>query len=368
MTWEPGRLDDQQHLSAADPGGMLLAVAASAAQVRTGHRAAVEAGVDRLSAQGRPRAVVVAGMGTAGLTGDILAAVCGNGVPVPIVTLRSYQLPGWVGATDLVFAVSATGDDDETVSVAVQAVRRGCGLLAVCPPGSPLEAVAVQASAIHVPVRVEGQPRSGLWLLTVPVVVAASALGLVTAEPEVFERVAAILEDIANRCRPSSESFVNPGKSLAMDLAESIPMIWGSSPVACAAAYRLACQLNETGKYPAVFGQLPEAAHNQVAALEGPLAERDIFADEAGPTLRLVMLRDVEEHPQVTRQREVSLRLAHDRDVPVSELTAEGVHPLERLATLVGLADYAATYLALGYAVDPTPVATITELRARISQ
>ncbi|GGT03056.1 SIS domain-containing protein [Nonomuraea spiralis] len=368
MTWEPGRLDDQRHLAEADPGGMLLAVASSAAQVRTGHRAAVEAGVDRLAGLGRPRAVVVAGMGTAGLTGDILAAVCGNGVPAPIVTLRSYQLPGWVGATDLVIAVSATGDEDETVSVAVQAVRRGCALLAVCPPGSPLEAVAVQASALHVPVRAEGQPRANLWLLTIPVVAAASALGLVTAGPEVFERVAAILEDIAHRCRPSSESFINPGKSLALDLAESIPMIWGSSPVACAAARRLASQLNESGKYPAIFGELPEAGHNQVAALEGPLAERDIFADEAGPTLRLVMLRDVEEHPQVTRQRETSLRLATDRDVPVSELTAEGVHPLERLATLIGLADYAGTYLALGYDVDPTPVATITELKARVSQ
>ncbi|NUP78564.1 MAG: mannose-6-phosphate isomerase [Nonomuraea sp.] len=368
MTWEPARLDDQHHLGEADPGGMLLAVASSAAQVRTGHRAAVEAGVDRLSGQGRPRAVVVAGMGEAGVVGDLLAAVCGNGVPLPIVTLRSYQLPGWVGATDLVVAASATGDDDETVAVAVQAVRRGCGLLAVCPPGSPLEAVAVQASAIHVPVRPSGPSRANLWLLTVPVIVAASALGLVTVDGDVYERVAKTLENISHQCRPASESFVNPGKSLAMELAESIPMIWGSSPVACAAAYRLASQLNQNAKYPAVFGELPEAGHNQIAALEGPLAERDIFADTSGPALRLVMLRDVEEHPQVTRQREASTRMARDRDVPVTELTAEGVHPLERAASLIGLADYAGTYLALGYGVDPTPVATITELKARISQ
>jgi glucose/mannose-6-phosphate isomerase len=153
-----------------------------------------------------------------------------------------------------------------------------------------------------------------------------------------------------------------------MELAESIARVWGSSPVTSAAAYRLASQLNQNGKYPAICGGLPEAGHNQVAALEGPLAERDIFADEATPTLRLVMLRDVEEHPQVTRQREASLRLARDRGVPVTELTAEGEHPLERAASLIGLADYASAYLALGYAVDPTPVATITELKARISQ
>ncbi len=62
------------------------------------------------------------------------------------------------------------------------------------------------------------------------------------------------------------------------------------------------------------------------------------------------------------------MRLAQDRDVPVTELAADGAHPLERLASLIGLGDYASTYLALGYGIDPTPVAAITELKARISQ
>ncbi|MEW1843877.1 SIS domain-containing protein [Nonomuraea angiospora] len=368
MTWEPERLDDQRHLSEADPGGMLPAVASSAAHVRTGYRTAVETRVDRLADHGRPRAIVVAGMGGSGIVGDILAAIVGNGAPLPIVPLRSYQLPGWVGATDLVVAVSGSGDAEETVSVATQAVRRGCTLLGVGAPGSPLEAVATQASAIYVPVPVTGSSRASLWLLAAPVIVAAAALRLVQADADLFERVAKTLEDMAHRCRPSSESFINPGKSLAMDLAESVPMIWGSSPVAAVAAYRLACQLNANAKYPAVHGELPEAGHNQVEVFDGPLAERDIFADTAGRTLRLVVLRDVEEHPQVTRRRETSVRLARERDVPVTELSAEGEHPLERMATLIALGDYASTYLALGYAIDPTPVSAITELKARISQ
>lgn len=368
MTWEPGRIDDQAHLSEGDPGGMLPAVAASAAHIRTGHRAAVEAGVERLMAPGRPRAIVVAGVGSSGIAGDILAAVVGNGAPLPIVTVRSYQLPGWVGANDLFVAVSGAGDTEETLSLATQAVRRGCTLLGVGPAGSPLEAIAVQASASYVAVPVTGPPRANLWLLTVPLIVAAAALRLVPADADLFERVAGGLEDMAHRCRPSSESFVNPGKSLAMDLAESLPMIWGSSAATSVAAYRLACQLNANAKYPAIYGELPEAAHNQVAAFDGPMAERDIFADTSGPTLRLVMLRDVEEQPEVARRREAVLRLARERDVRVTELTAEGTHPLERIAMLIALCDYASVYLALGYAIDPTPVPAITELKARISQ
>ncbi|WP_312888106.1 bifunctional phosphoglucose/phosphomannose isomerase [Nonomuraea rhodomycinica] len=368
MIWEPDRLDDQHHLTDGDPGGMLLAVAASAAQVRTGHRVAVEAGLPGSAGGSRPRAVVVAGMGGSAIAGDILAAVCGRGAPLPIVTVRSYQLPGWVGAADLVVAVSCSGRTEETLSAATEAVRRGCRLIAVGGAGSPLEAIARQASAPFVPVPAVGQPRANVWLLTVPLIVAAAALGLVSAEPELFEEVAVTLEGIAHRCRPSSESFINPGKTLAMELAESVPMIWGTSPLAAVAGYRLACQLNENAKYPAIFGELPEANHNQVVAFDGPFAQRDIFSDEPGRGLRLVLVRDSEEHPQVTRRREASARLAHERDVPVSELAAEGEHPLVRMASLIGLADYASVYLALGYGIDPTPVSAITELKSRIAE
>lgn len=367
MIWEPERLDDQHHLSEADPGGMLRAVAASAAHVRTGYRCAVEAGVDRLSAAIRPRAVVVAGVGGSALAGDLLAAVCGQGAPVPVVTVRSYQLPGWVGATDLVIAVSWSGETGETLAMAGEAVRRGCSLLAIGPAGSPLEAVAVQSSSVYVPIPTEGRPRADFWLVATPLVVAAAALGLGRAEPTDYERAARVLEDLAHRCRPSSESFINPGKSLAMELAETVPMIWGSSPLAAVAAARLAARLHENAKYPAMAGELPEACHDQLAVLDGPLAQRDIFADTASRTLRLVLLRDLEEHPAVTGTREAAVRIAQDRSVPVTELAADGAHPLERLASLIGLADFAGTYLALGYGVDPTPVVPITELKARTS-
>jgi bifunctional phosphoglucose/phosphomannose isomerase len=379
--FEPDRLDDQDYLAEADPSGMLRAVASSAAQVRTAYRAAVEAGV--AGAEGaagmtrgqRPRAIVVAGMGASALAGEVLEAICGNGAPLPIVTVRGYRLPGWVGAADLVIAVSRSGRTEETVALTAEAVRRGCPVLGVGGPDSPLAALVRQGGGRFVPVSgVAEQSRATMWALAVPPIVAAAAMGLTHAGEDVFESVARGLEDIAHRCRPSSESFINPGKALAMELAGSIPMIWGTSPIAMVAAHRMSSQLNENAKYPAIWGQMPEVNHNQIATLDGPLAGRDIFADpfddEPGSEnarLRLVLLRDVEEHPQVVKRRVASIRLAQDRGVPVSEIAADGTHPLERLASLVSLADYGSVYLALGYGIDPASVPAVTELVARIS-
>ncbi|MBC6456755.1 SIS domain-containing protein [Actinomadura sp. HBU206391] len=373
-----GVLEDFEALTAADPGEMLRQVASSAAQIREAQLMTAEAGIARLAGESRPRAVVVVGMGGSAISGDVLAAVAGPGCPVPIMTVRGYQLPGWVGAADLVIAVSCSGGTEETLAVAAEAIRRGCRLLCVGAADSPLAALAAQVKAVFVPVRSVGQPRATLWGLTVPLILAARELGLTEAPDEVFEATASRLEDISNRCRPSSESFLNPGKQLALDLAGAVPMVWGTSALAGVAAYRFACQCNENAKYPAVWGELPEADHNQVVAFDGFFGRLaggsqdggDFFRDrseEPDSRLHLLVLRDTREHSQVIKRREASVELARMRGVPVTEITAEGDHPLERIATLIALVDYATVYLAIALGVDPTPVSAIQELKARIA-
>jgi glucose/mannose-6-phosphate isomerase len=390
------RLDDVALIEAADPSSMLRQVASSAAQVREAARAAAEASLDEIIAGGRPRAIVVTGMGGSGIAGEVLAAVAGRGCPVQVITVHDYRLPGWVGAADLVIAVSCSGSTEETLSAAEEAVRRGCRLLGVGGRGSPLASLAEQARAAFIGVQATGMPRSMLWGLSVPLVVVAARLGVIDMPGDAFESAAAELERVAHLCRPDSEAFVNPAKGLALDLAGTLPMIWGTSPLAGVGAARFACQLHENAKYPAIAGVLPEANHNQVVVFDGPFAPgpgQELHAapwrgpadgpdggaaaahgnGQAGGSpeppvpLRLVLLRDTHEHSQVARRREESAKIAAERGIEVTELAAAGDLPLERLASLVQLIDYASVYLAIAVGVDPAPIAAIQELKARIA-
>jgi glucose/mannose-6-phosphate isomerase len=374
---DEGLLEDGNRLEAGDPGGMLRAIASSAAQVRESAVATTEAGIARLAEEDRPRSVVVLGMGGSGIAGDVLAALTGPESPVPVFVHKGYGLPRWVGAADLVIAVSCSGGTEETLSALDQAVRRGSRVLAVGAPDSPLHELAGRGRALFVPVEARGrQPRSMVWGLSTPLAMAADALELVQLGSDAIEATAVRLEEIATACRPDSESFVNPGKSLALALADVLPMTWGTSGVAGVASYRMLCQLAENAKSAGLSGVLPEANHNQVVAFDGPaggLRSDDIFADPAlgeanGMRLRLVLLRDpADEHPQVRRRAEVSRELADARGIPVTELMAEGDSRLERLAALVGPIDYATVYLALALGVDPTPVVAIQDLKDRIA-
>jgi glucose/mannose-6-phosphate isomerase len=358
------RLDTPEILQTADPGDMLRQVASAAAQVRTALRASAEADLSQFVPDARPRAIVVAGMGGSGTAGDILGAVCGPGSPVQVLTVRPTRqlgagsLPSWVGAADMVLAVSCSGTSSETLAAAVEAGRRGCRMACVGAEGSPLHRVAEQARAAFVRVDQAGSvlPRQALWALTVPLLVIAERLGVARVGTDVYENVARRLEEVSHQCRPASESFVNPGKSLALDLLGALPLVWGTSPVSAVAASRFACQLNENAKYPAIHGALPEVAHNQIGVFDGPFA-----GDPPRFPMRLILLKDVD-----AREHVAISDLASRRGIAVSELEMAGDHPLDRLAALVQLADYASVYLGIASGIDPGQADAVRDLPAHI--
>lgn len=392
------RLDDPELVEAGDPGGMLRQVASAAAQVRTAVRACEEAGLAALRPESRPRALVVAGAGVGSLAGDILSALTGPSSPVQVLTVGASTLPGWVGAADMVLATSSSGHTMEVLALAREAARRGCDLIGVVPSGSPVEEVVTQARGTVIPVKSAGTARSSLWTLAVPLVYVAERFGLVAVGADGYEAAAGVLEDVSHQCRPSSESFMNPGKSLALDLVGTLPVIWGGSPLATVAARRFVSQVAANAKYPALFGVLPAIGRDQVAVFDGPFAPRpepnfpaveDPLADAFdsldslgaldaldsldGPggavSLRLVLIADESaEHPRVTASRRAAASLAAGRGIDVSELAMDGEQPLRKLAGVLQLADYASVYLGIAGGIDPLAIAAIGDLKDLIEQ
>ena len=380
-------LDDGDALVAADPSGLLRALATAGAQVREGIARSEEAGVRRVADEDRPRSVVVASLGGSALVADVLALLAGPGSPVPVAVRRGGPLPGWVGPLDLVVAVSVSGRAPGPLGLAAEAGRRGARLLTVGTAGTPLADVCARARGVHVPV--EHAPlsraassRTGLWTLLVPVLRAADALGLVDVPDDVLERVADRLDEEAEACRPSSESFVNPAKLLAIQLGGTVPLVLGDGAVTGVAARRAAAMLARTARTPAVHGSLPDDASEVVATFDGPFTSdgpQDLFTDPfldapASTRLRLLLLRepaiapdelptadpdDVQRALLADRVR----GLAEDVGAMVTEVVAEPGHDLERLAGLVARTDFAATYLALGLGLDPGSSPHVADLR-----
>ncbi|MFD3590070.1 SIS domain-containing protein [Streptomyces sp. NPDC058683] len=365
-------LDTPEGLAEADRRGLLRGAAEAGARVRTAARHAIEAGVQELKPDGRPRAVLIVGPGVAAThAADLLGSLAGPGSPVirlapsgvaPAAGALRWELPGWAGSVDLLLIATPDGAEPSLSLLADQAYRRGCSVAAVAPAETPLAEAVAGAHGMFVPMATapydQGEPLAGsspgvLWALLTPLLVLLDRIGLVTAPPEDLEKVADRLDRVAERCGPAIVTYSNPAKTLASDLADALPVIWTEGVSAGPAGRRFAAALAELAGRPALVAELPEALAAHHALLAGPLAASadpdDFFRDrvEEAPALHahVVLLRDRPLGGLTAAPAARELALGHD--TPVSELEPEEGDELETLAELIAVTDFAAVYLAL---------------------
>ncbi|MGV4984250.1 SIS domain-containing protein [Streptomyces sp. NRAIS3] len=365
-------LDTPEGLAEADRRGLLRGAAEAGARVRTAARHAAEAGIGDLKPDGRPRAVLIAGPGAAAThTADLLGTLVGVGSPVvrlaptgvaPAAGALRWELPGWTGSVDLLLIATPDGTEPSLSLLADQAYRRGCSLVAVAPPHTPLAEAVAGAHGLFVPMATapydQGEPlaasSSGVfWALLTPLLALLDRVGLLSVPPDGLEKVADRLDHIAERCGPAIATYSNPAKTLAAELADALPVVWTEGSSAGPAGRRFAAALAELAGRPALVAELPEALAAHHALLAGPLAAsadpddffRDRVEEPAALHARVVLLRDRPISGLTAAPAARDLALSHD--TPISELEPEQGGDLESLAELIAVTDFAAVYLAL---------------------
>jgi glucose/mannose-6-phosphate isomerase len=223
-----------------------------------------------------------------------------------------------------------------------------------------LEEACLRARAPYVPTPGGRPARGALWGLAGPLLRIAGQLRLAPVLTDDLVTAGDLLDSISARCRPASDTFVNPAKTLALAVGTAMPVAWGTTPLAGVAAYRLAGQLAGNATLPASWGTLPTAARLFGGLFDGTDAvdAEDIFRDrveDAQPRRpRLVLLRDGQEEPDVRGHLDETLSVLTGRGVPISEVTAEEGGPVTRLASLIGLLDFVTVYAGLALGVDPS--------------
>ncbi len=359
--------DDLEVLRARDPRGLLPAVAGAGAQVRETARLTEEAGLERATSGGRPRGLVIVARREGAVAARLLRALLGSSSPVAVDVVPGPDLPVWTGPSDIAVVATRTGAGRYAVTPAYEAARRGVSLLGIGAEDAPLRAACSTARAPYVPLPPTRVRHTTLWSLLTPMLQLASELGLLgegVADPEA---IAAALDEVAAECGPAQESFVNPAKTLALELLDALPVIAAEGPLAGAAATRVADQLQTLAGLPVVSFRLPDQRVAACSVLGGPLTTQeddDFFRDReagTGRRLRLLTIRDTdagthdgggEREPRSASEAMAQvLRTAGGNSVPVSALAEHGdperYGRLPRLARQLAVADFAAVYLAL---------------------
>jgi glucose/mannose-6-phosphate isomerase len=300
--------------------------------------------------------IVVLGMGGSGIAGDVMIAVAGPFLPVPVTVVKSYALPDFVGTGSLVFAMSFSGDTEETVEATGEAFASGASVVAVTTGGElGRMAEAHGAPCVMVPSTLP-QPRAALGWMAVPPLIVLEELDLFPGA----SRWVDLAVDQLRRRRDGLVRPVNEASQIAQRIGRTIPVVHGAHALGATAAQRWKTQVNENAKSPAFWATSPELCHNEIAGWGQ-------HGDVTRQVMTLVNLRHDAEHPQVVRRFDLVTELLREVVADVVDVRAQGEGDLAQLFDLMLLGDFVSLHLAVHDGIDPGPVPVLGELKARLA-
>jgi glucose/mannose-6-phosphate isomerase len=343
-----------------DSLGFGEALAAVPEQLATAHEAAGKVPAAALpDAAGFDR-IVTLGMGGSGIAGNVLQAVGTATLPLPVTVLKHYRTPAFVNERTLAFALSYSGDTEETVEMARGALAAGATLVVIS-SGGALAQLAEESGSLHVACPDDiPMPRLALGALVAPLFVVLFRMGLLPEAHAGLMRAQQQLARRRDRCAPAVEGQRNLARELARRIDRTIPIIYGSGGLGAVAALRWKQSMNENAKAPAVWNEYPELDHNEVCGWGQ-------HGDVTRQVFTLVELRHGLEHARLEARAVATRELIEEALLQVLTVEAEGEGRLAQLLDLAYVGDWTSYYVALDNDVDPGPIDAISQLKSSLA-
>lgn len=299
--------------------------------------------------------IVVFGMGGSGIAGDVLVAAAGPVLPVPATVVKSYTTPAFISPGTLVFAMSFSGETEETQEAVGMAIEMGAQVVVVS-TGGELAKMAHETGMAYISVPDDiPQPRAALGALSIPPLMVLDSLGLFPGGRYWIDQTISQLQ----RRRDQLVSKRSVAEEIADRLFGKLTLLHSSGSVGSAATTRWRAQINENSKAMAFSSLYPENCHNELAGWES-------LADVTKKDLAVVRLRHDNEHPQVNRRYEITSEFIDPNVADGFEVNAQGEGELAQFFDLAIVGDFVSLHLAGAYGVDPGPINVLNALKARL--
>jgi len=303
--------------------------------------------------------IVVLGMGGSAIGGDLLSDYLADELSIPIVVIRSYDIPKFVDEDSLVFAVSYSGNTEETISALKKCLDVKARVIALT-SGGKLTVLAQENKFPLIKVPAGIQPRAAISYLFFPILKALERLGLIKERSGEIEETFNILQELSREYGAKSPSENNLAKKVALSLYQHLLLVYGSEGLLKAVAMRWKTQINENSKWPCFWNVFPELDHNEIVGYE--------IENNINRQVKIIYLQDKEGLLRVEQRRKITRKIIEDKVAEFIVFPTKGKGKMARMFSLIFLGDMASYYLAILNQVDPSPVASIEDLKKELAK
>ncbi|MDO9555206.1 MAG: bifunctional phosphoglucose/phosphomannose isomerase [Atribacterota bacterium] len=303
--------------------------------------------------------IVVLGMGGSAIGGDLLSDYLADELAIPVVVIRGYDIPRFVDENSLVFAVSYSGNTEETLSSLKRCLEVKARVIALT-SGGKLSIFARENNFPMIKVPAGIQPRAAISYLFFPILKALERLGLIKERGGEIEETLNILQELSSEYGAKSPLKNNFAKKVALNLYQHLPLVYGSEGLLGAVAMRWKTQINENSKWPCFWNVFPELDHNEIVGYE--------IENSVNRQVKIIYLQDKEGLFRVEQRREITRKIIKDKVAGFIVCPTKGKGKMARMFSLIFLGDLASYYLAILNQIDPSPVACIEDLKKELAR
>lgn len=287
--------------------------------------------------------ILFVGMGGSALPGDIAETFLRDISKIPVFVHKSYGLPKFVDKDSLVFAVSYSGNTEETLDAYKVARGKSCTTVAVTSGGQLRKMVeSDKKPLILIPAGI--QPRLAVGYQFFAILRVLQDLGIVKDNSDDIKK---LVEKLKN------PEFKMKGEELATKLVEKVPIIYASDTMnVVAEMWKIA--FNENCKIAAFYNYFPELNHNEMLGFTTPKAN-----------FYVIMIREDDCNRRIAKRFKITKDII-SKKASTTEIVVKGESHLLKIFTAIYIGYWTAYFLALKYGVDPTPVELVEELKKKL--
>ena len=298
--------------------------------------------------------ILIVGMGGSGVAGDVLKLILNKHTNIDVEVRKTYNLTKThIASRPFCLFISYSGNTEETVSVAKDAINQNLEWAAISSGGELLElATKYNKKFIKVP---DGlQPRAAFGLMTKAVI-----NFLPEQTKEVFIDACDEAGNYLNNLTEDDSSEVfEISKNIASQIGSKTTVIYAGSELTYLVAQRWKTQINENSKSKAYVGFMPEVHHNEILSWE---ADR-----EGSKNNFIVILLRGDDHKKIDNRFEFTKELIGSKvdTIDVRNISTENL--IKELFHLVLIGDLVSVNLADYLKTDPFNIDAIENLKKKL--
>lgn len=353
-------LDSLDEIKKLDKGGVLSSIEKITAQIKQAWSEVKDGEVPASCVLAKN--VIVSGMGGSALGGRIVDSLLAERARVPIEVVTEYSLPNYVNKDSLVILSSYSGNTEETLAAAKEALNRGAMVFGVTTGGKLADFLKEEGASGYIYEPRENpsnKPRMGLGYSITSVLAVLSKCEFINLLDSEIEEAMAEAEKFISDYGIHAPESQNVAKLLAKKLKGKVPVIIASEHLV-GISHAFKNELNENAKVFSLIFDIPELNHHLMEGLRNPYEIKGV--------LHFLFIESQHYSKRVKARYPLTREVVEKNDIGTEIYQTRGSKKISEIFEILILSSYVSFYLAMLYGLDPTPIPWVDFFKTELSK